>query len=53
LLRRLLRLLDEAVQKDHVTITHAEDHPRNPVAIEIASRCAISDTLAQGIKTGK
>src|SRR3977135_1733485 len=37
LLRRLLCLLDEAVQKDHVAIAHAEDHPRNPVAIKIAS----------------
>jgi len=37
LLRRLLRLLDEAVHEDHVTITHTENHPRNPVAIEIAS----------------
>src|SRR6266550_2257121 len=33
----LLCLLDEAVQKDHMAFAHAEDHPRNPVAIKIAS----------------
>jgi hypothetical protein len=25
------------VQKDHMAIAHTEDHPRNPVAIKIAS----------------
>src|SRR5947208_4327091 len=37
LLRRLLCLLDEAVQKDHMAVAHAEDHPRDPVAIKVAS----------------
>src|SRR5258705_12281357 len=37
LLRRLLCLLDEAVQQDHMAIAHAEDHPRDPVAIKVAS----------------
>src|SRR5436190_1173838 len=37
LLRRLLCLLDEAVQKDHMAIAHAEHHPRGPVAIKVAS----------------
>jgi hypothetical protein len=35
LLGRLLRLLDEAMQKDHVTVAHAENHARYPVAVEI------------------
>src|SRR6266516_1631795 len=37
LLRRLLCLLDEAVQKDHMAIAHAKDHPRDPVAIKVTS----------------
>src|SRR5260370_38751076 len=38
LLRRLLCLLDEAVQQqDHMAIAHAEDHPRDPLAIKVAS----------------
>src|SRR5260370_38899741 len=37
LLRRLLCLLDEAVQQDHMAIAHAEDNTRDPVAIKVAS----------------
>jgi hypothetical protein len=33
-LRRLLRLLDEAVKKDHVAIRDAKDYPRYSVAGE-------------------
>jgi hypothetical protein len=37
LLRRLLCLLLKAMQKNHVTIAHAEDYARDPTVIEIAA----------------
>src|ERR1700736_3008501 len=45
-LRRLLRLLDEAVQQDHGAAAHAENHPRDPVAVERGAH--LPQALAEG-----
>src|ERR1700730_16435257 len=44
-LRRLLRLLDEAVQQDHAPVTHAENHPRDPIAVKHGAH--LPQTLAE------
>ena len=37
LLRCLLGLLDKPMQKDHLTVAHAKDHPSDSVTVEVAA----------------